>query len=239
MMISTPKVYGFTFSRYQILLTVLFLAVNFTYFTMAPRILLIFGFPQPGGILIFPFTFLLADVITERYTYDYAKFLIWCVIITLGFFTLSTWLTLQVPAAFDPGYSPIFSNYPKLYLAITIATFFSFWINNTIVAKLKLRWHGRLFFLRAIFASSIGHAVFSVIWVFMYHAGNVNTFFLWKMVLCMYIWKICFELVGTPFANILSGYIKKKEQIDFYDKNTNYNPFSIMGFSRKVPNKLP
>ena len=47
------KLTDFKFSKAQILLTTLFLATNFTYFTMAPRILHIFHLYEPGGILIF------------------------------------------------------------------------------------------------------------------------------------------------------------------------------------------
>lgn len=219
------KTYSFKFSPYQILLTTLFLATNFTYFTMAPRILLIFGFPQPGGILVFPFTFLLSDVITENYTYKYARFLIWCVIITLGFFTLGTWVSMYVPAKLDYGYAAVFDHYPRLYFSIAIATFAAFFVNNMIVSKLKIRWEGKLFWWRAILATAVGHAIFSIVWVLMYHVGEVDVHYLWKMILCMYVWKISFEIAGTPFANALSKYIKKREGFDVYDKDTNYNPF--------------
>lgn len=224
-MSTVKRIYNFEFSPYLILLTSVFLATNFTYFTMAPRILLFFGLPQPGGILVFPFTFLMSDIITENYGYKYARFLIWCVILTLGFFTLSTWVSMMVPAKLDYGYAAIFDHYPRLYFAIALATFVSFFVNNTIVSKLKTRWDGRLFWWRAILATAVGHATFSIIWVLVYHVGEVETDYLWKMILCMYIWKMSFETVGTPFANLLSKYLKRKEGFDAYDKNTNYNPF--------------
>lgn len=221
------KTDSFTFSKYQILLTTAFLATNFTYFTMAPRILTIFGFPQPGGILIFPFTFLLSDVITEVYTYKYAKFLIWCVIATLGFFTLGTWVSMFIPASLDYGYKSIFMHYPRLYFAISIATFFSFFINNTIISKLKVRWDGKVFWWRAILATAVGHAFFSIIWVLIYHAGEVNIRYLFTMIGCMYLWKMSFEIAGTPLAWALESWLKKKEGFDAYDLNTNYNPFLL------------
>ena len=64
----------FRFSKAQILLTTLFIATNFTYFTMAPRILHIFHLYEPGGILIFPFTFLLSDVIIKLHIFALAQF---------------------------------------------------------------------------------------------------------------------------------------------------------------------
>lgn len=219
------KTDGFVFSQYQILLTTLFLATNFTYFTMAPRILLFFDYPQPGGILIFPFTFLLSDIITENYTYRYARFLIWCVILALGFFTLGTWVSMFVPAKLDYGYAAVFSHYPRLYFAIAIATFFAFFVNNTIISKLKIKFDGKSFWWRSIIATSVGHAIFSTIWVLLYHTGEVDIKYLWKMIFCMYLWKMSFEIAGTPLANMLSNYIKRKEGFDPYDRDTSYNPF--------------
>lgn len=226
-MSAIQKIYGYQFSTYQVLLTALFLATNFTYFTMAPRILLIFGFPQPGGILVFPFTFLLSDVITEVYTYKYARLLVWCVILILGFFTLGTWISMLIPAKLDYGYTTVFNHYPRLYFAISIATFFSFYVNNSIISKLKIKWAGKYFWWRAILATAVGHAIFSLIWVMFYHYGEVDIQYLFKMLICMYLWKMSFEIIGTPFANLISEYLKKKEGFDAYDKDTNYNPFFI------------
>ena len=221
------KIHGFKFSKYQILLTAAFLATNFTYFTMAPRILTIFGYPQPGGILIFPFTFLLSDVITEVYTYHYSRLLIWSVILMLGLFTLGTWISMLVPASLDYGYEAVFSHYPRLYLSISLATFFSFYINNSIISKLKTKWDGRVFWWRAILATAVGHAFFSLIWVLAYHTGEVNISYLFKMIGCMYLWKMSFEIAGTPLAWGLETWLKKKEGFDAYDTSTSYNPFLL------------
>lgn len=218
---------SYPFSRPMIFLTALFLATHFTYFTMAPRILHIFNLFEPGGILVFPFTFLFSDIITEVYTYRYSRFLIWCVIGMLGFFTLSSWVSMQVPAVLDYGYENVFKHYPRLYLGISIGTFFSFFINNAILAKLKLKWEGRLFWIRSLLATSAGHAAFSVIWVFIYHWGEVASKDLFILVSCMYLWKMTFELVATPLAWYISGKLKVVEGIDPYDSKTNFNPFRL------------
>lgn len=221
------KIEYVNYSKYQIFITSIFLAINFTYFTMAPRILNIFGFPQPGGILVFPFTFMLSDVITEVYTYNYSKFLIWCVIAMLGLFTLGTWVSMQMPTILDYGYNAIFSHYPRLYLAISIATLFSFTVNNAIVSKLKTRWDGQVFWLRSICATGVGHIIFSIVWVVVYHFGEVELSYLLKMICCMYIWKMIFEILATPLASFLSWFLKEREGIDAYDIKTNYNPFIL------------
>jgi len=221
------KTVTFQFSKAQILLTALFLATNFTYFTMAPRVLHIFNLYEPGGILIFPFTFLLSDILTEVYSYKYTRFLIWCVIFTLGIFTAFSWLSMQIPTAVvDYHYENIFKNYPRLYFGVTVATFLSFFINNYIIAKLKIAWEGKRFWLRSILSTSIGHAVFSATWVIIFNYHEMASMTLLKLIVDMYIWKMFFEIFSTPIAAFLSACLKRKEG-DIYDTNTNFNPFTL------------
>ncbi len=221
------KCVDFKFSKAQILLTTLFMATNFTYFTMAPRILHIFHLYEPGGILIFPFTFLLSDVITEVYSYKYSRFLVWCVILTLGIFTFFARISMMIPTVVvNYGYNHIFNNYPKLYLGIAIATFFSFFTNNYIISKLKIKMEGKRFWLRSICSTSIGHAVFSTTWVLIFHWHEIASIVLLKLILSMYLWKMSFEIIATPVATWISSWLKQKEG-DIYDTNTNYNPFSL------------
>lgn len=216
------------FSKPKVLITALFLVTNFTYFTMAPRILDIFNLYEPGGILIFPFTFLLSDILTEVYTYKYSKFLIWCVILTLGIFTFFSWVSMLLPSAVvSYGYKGVFLNYPKLYAGVAIATFISFFINNTILAKLKIKMHGKRFWLRSLISTSVGHATFSATWVLIFHWGEIASGTLMKLIFCMYLWKMSFEIIATPLAASISKYLKRKEGMDPYDYDTNFNPFKI------------
>jgi hypothetical protein len=70
---------------------------------------------------------------------------------------------MQVPAKLDYGYAAIFNHYPRLYFSIAVATFTAFFVNNTVVSKLKIKWDGKLFWWRSIIAAAIGHIIFSVI----------------------------------------------------------------------------
>ena|SRR5215208_4119959 len=134
---------------------------------------------------------------------------------------------MHIPAVLDYGYNAVLSHYPRLYLSIGIATLFSFAINNSIISKLKTRWDGHAFWLRSILATGVGHIIFSVVWVITYHYGEVSLSYLFKMICCMYIWKMVFEILATPAAAFISSYLKEKEGFDAYDTTTNYNPFIL------------
>lgn len=217
----------FAFSKAQVLLTALFITANLTYFTMAPRVMVFAGLYEPGGILIFPFTFLLSDIITEVYSYRYSRFLIWCVILCLGIFSLFAAVSMAIPSAYlnDP-YPMIFMHYPLLFCGVAVATLVGFFLNNYIIAKLKIRMHGRRFWLRSLLSTSIGHAAFSATWVLIFHSGQLGSLVLLKLIGCMYAWKMSFELLATPLASFISQFLKRVEG-EIYDTNTNFSPFSI------------
>lgn len=224
----TEKINAYPFSKARILLTTAFLATNITYFTMAPRVLHIFSLIEPGGILIFPFTFFFSDILTEVYGYKYSRFLIWCVLFLLGFFTLATWVSMYIPTTLvHYGYKQVFLNYPRLFVGVSIATFVSFFLNNSILAKLKIRMQGKKFWIRSILSTSVGHASFSAIWVLIFHWYDIDSLYLVKLILCMYLWKMTFEIIATPLAVLTSSWLKRKEGIDVYDYNTNFNPFIL------------
>lgn len=214
------------FSKMQILLTALYILLNITYFVLAPRIIILFGLAEPGGILIFPFTFLLADIITEVYGYAYARFLLWLTILSLGLFSLGVWLSLNFPTAYlNYGNLSIFSAYPRLFVGIALSTIAGVFINNYILAKLKILLSGRYYWWRSFLATAIGHAVFSIIWVLIFHTNKINDHAMRYLLLSMYIWKISCEIIATPICCIIASWLKNHENIDIYDNTTNFNPF--------------
>ena len=217
--------------KYYSMFALFFLAANMTYFSMSPRIISIFSMIQPGGIIVFPLTFFISDIITEVYGYRLARQLIWITVICLGLFTLLTSLSMLVPsAAIDKNgnsFQTVFSNYPKAFLGIAIATLAGFLSNNFILAKLKILAHGKHFWLRSIFSTSIGHAVFSVTWAMIFYSNHLLTADILRISLYIYLWKITAEILLTPFTVLIAAWLKKKEGIDVYDTDTNFSPFSM------------
>ena len=39
--------------------------------------------------------------------------------------------------------------------------------------------------------------------------------------------KVLWEVIATPFTYKVVGWLKRKEQEDFYDRDTNFTPFSL------------
>lgn len=217
--------------KYYPILSMLFLASNFTYFSMSPRVIELFSLLEPGGILIFPFTFFFSDIINEVYGYKQARQLIWISVFCLAFFVLLSHLSMLVPSATidanSNAFKEVFNNYPKAFAGIGSATIISFLTNNYILAKLKILAKGKYYWLRSLISTSIGHIIFSFIWAVIFYFGKMPPAGIIKMTLYIYFWKIIFEILLTPFSAFIASWLKNKEGVDVYDYNTNFTPFSL------------
>jgi len=183
---------------------------------------------EPGGVLIFPLTFFSADLITELYGYRYAKLLVFMTIFFMGLFSLLAYISAMFPSYYPsmsqlPAYMDL---YPMCFLGIALATFWSYYINNMIISKMKIMWSGKLFGLRTIISASIGHLAYSFIAVIVFYAFRMNFVDILYMVLSMYIWKMTVEVIVSPLAQLIANKIKTYDA-DKYDYNVKYNPFSF------------
>ena len=217
--------------KYYSLLALFFLTANITYFSMSPRIINVFNLLEPGGILIFPFTFFFADIITEVYGYKQARQLVWVSVFCLMFFVTVSNICMLIPSApidRDGGaFLTVFRDYPKALLGIGSATIVGFLTNNYILAKLKILAKGKYYWIRSIASTSIGHAIFSFTWAIIFYSGVMSFYPICKIAFNIYGLKILSEILLTPFSAIIAAWIKSKEGIDVYDRNTNFTFFSL------------
>ena len=45
--------------------------------------------------------------------------------------------------------------------------------------------------------------------------------------IALWVGKVVYEIIATPLTYAVVNYLKKKEEIDIYDYETNFTPFSI------------
>lgn len=217
--------------KYYSILALFFLTANITYFSMSPRIITFANLIEPGGILIFPFTFFFSDIITEVYGYKQARQLIWISVICLTFFVIATNICLHIPSAAiehdGDAFHTVFRKYPQAYLATGMATILSFLSNNYILAKLKIIAKGKYYWLRSICSTSVGHAIFSLTWAAIFYHAVMTNMEIFKIAFNIYGLKILSEILLTPFSAITAAWVKMNEGIDVYDHHTKFTFFSL------------
>lgn len=196
-----------------------------------PRLINLGGLTTDAGTLIFPITFLLSDLITEVYGFKYARRAIWCGFLFNILFILYGQLIIHLPSPAYPTHNDLFDSLLALNTRIVIASLISYIIaeplNALIMAKLKIKMYGRHLGVRfvssTVIASGLDSLVFSVIAFY----GMISNQNLALLIASTWFIKVCIEIAGLPLSIRLTNQLKNKEQLDIYDKQTNFNLFSL------------
>ncbi len=125
------------------------------------------------------------------------------------------------------SYDNVFGNMVRFVLAGTVATISSSFINVYAISKWKILMKGKHFWLRSIGASAIGGFVLITAIILFGYLGTLKLKEVMVMFLSIYTLELIYACLLAWPAWILAGFLKIKEQVDVYDLNTNFNPFSM------------
>ncbi|TSD05758.1 MAG: protein of unknown function DUF165 [Parcubacteria group bacterium Greene0714_7] len=215
--------------KYLATLSVFFVSVLLISNIASTKIVDFGWFTFDGGTLLFPLSYIFGDILTEVYGYKKSRSVIW-----LGFFSaLMMSLVLIIvgilPAAADWGnqaaYDAILGLTPRIVMASLIAYFCGEFSNSFILAKMKIATKGRWLWTRTIGSTVVGEFIDSTLFILIAFAGVLPASLLITLIVSNYIFKTGVEIVLTPITYKVIGFLKKKESEDYYDHNTNFNPF--------------
>jgi uncharacterized integral membrane protein (TIGR00697 family) len=187
-------------------------------------------FTFDGGTLLFPLSYIFGDIMTEVYGYRKARRVIW-----LGFFSALMMSIVfivvgKLPPAADWGnqaaYDAILGLTPRIVLASLFAYACGSFSNSLILAKMKIWTKGKHLWMRTIGSTVVGELVDSTLFILIAFLGILPPSLLITLILSNYIFKTLVEVVLTPVTYKVVGFLKKNEQEDYYDTNTNFNPFT-------------
>ena len=197
----------------------------------------VFGVPMAfdGGTLLFPLSYIFGDILTEVYGYKRSRRVIWtgffCLALSAGVFALirllpgeSTWQGY----AGDAAYAAILGGMSSG--GIVFGSLAGFWsgefTNSFTLAKMKVWTNGRHLWARTIGSTLVGELVDSAVFVVVASLFGVFPWSLFlTLVLTNYLFKCAVEAAMTPVTYALVNRLKKSEGEDFYDRETNFNPF--------------
>jgi uncharacterized integral membrane protein (TIGR00697 family) len=188
-------------------------------------------FTFDGGTLLFPLSYIFGDVLTEVYGYQRSRRVIW-----VGFASavvMSTVFALvgSLPAA--PGwdhqqaYDAILGATPRIVCASLIAYLCGEFINSYTLAKMKIMTQGRWLWTRTIGSTLIGEGVDTLLFVTVAFAGSISWSLWTSVVVSNYLFKCGFEIIATPFTYQVVSHLKQAESEDYYDHDTDFNPFML------------
>ena len=221
--ISTPKYLWFFILSYTMVLAF----ANW----FDARLVDIQGIITDAGTLIFPLSFLLADIITEVYGYKNTRTAIWCGFLFNILFVAYGQLVIHLPSPPYPNYNHLFNQILDLNVRIIIASFISYFIseplNSIIVAKLKIKMQGKRMWFRFVLSTIIASGFDSFMFSWIAFWGLIQAKEIWALLLTMWAIKVVIEIIGLPLSTRLARKLKTLEHQDIYDTKTSFTLFSL------------
>ena len=186
-------------------------------------------FILPAAVVLFPLSYIFGDILTEVYGYRWARKVIWLGFFCNLIFVVFAWVGQVLPPAplweGQEAYESILGYTPRLFIASFCGYFAGEFANSFVLAKMKILTRGRWLWSRTIGSSIVGQGLDTLIFVTGAYFGA--PFFVPIMILYHWLAKIGIEVVATPFTYAIVNFLKKKEAIDTYDYETNFNPFLV------------
>ena len=219
------------YSSWFVIIVALFVTCLITANIIAVKLVNLFGSILPAAILIFPLSYIIGDVLTEVYGYGQARRVIW-----LGFFcnfitVLAIWMGQLLPAtSFWDGqeaYQRILGYTPRLLLASFLAYLAGEFVNSFVLAKMKIATRGRWLWMRTIGSTLVGQGLDSLVFITLAFVGTIPVTELFRTILTQWLAKCLYEAAVTPLTYVVVKYLKRKEGLDVYDRDTRFSPFSI------------
>ncbi|HLA95793.1 MAG TPA: queuosine precursor transporter [Pyrinomonadaceae bacterium] len=186
-----------------------------------------------AGVLFFPVSYLFGDILTEVYGYARSRKVIWAGFGALIFASLMSLVVTYLPAAHtmsaeqQAAINLIFGQTPRIVAASLLAFALGEFVNSFVLAKLKLATSGKFLWLRTIGSTVLGEVADSAVFYPVAFFGVWSNEQLISVMIGNYFIKVLWEVFATPFTYVIVGFLKRAEHEDYYDKDTDFNPFSL------------
>ncbi len=184
-----------------------------------------------AGVLFFPISYIIGDVLTEVYGYSRARRVIWTGFAALAFMAFMAWVVVSLPPAEGwPGqqaYEFVFGNSWRIVLASMIAFCVGEFANSYVLARMKMWTGGRMLWARTIGSTVVGQGLDSLIFypLAFYGLAGWPPEQLMQVVLSQWLIKTAWEAALTPATYVIVGALKRREGVDVFDEGTDFNPF--------------
>ncbi|HEX7647870.1 MAG TPA: queuosine precursor transporter [Noviherbaspirillum sp.] len=187
-----------------------------------------------AGVLFFPVSYIFGDILTEVYGYGRDRRVIWAGFGALAFASVMSVVVLSLKPAADPFNTEyqkhlegVFGNTPRIMMASMLAFWSGSFANSYVLAKMKIWTGGKWLWTRTIGSTLVGELVDSSLFYVIAFYGIWPDQQVVSVAIAQYFLKTGWEVVMTPVTYKVVNFLKRKEHEDFYDRNTNFNPFRL------------
>ena len=188
-----------------------------------------------AGTLVFPISYIFGDILTEVYGYQKARRVIWLGFGAVALMGLFVWIAGVLPGeaewqsyAGQGAYDAILGGISGLVVASLAAYWVGSFSNSYVMAKMKIATEGRWLWMRTIGSTLVGQAVdTTMFFVVATVLGVFPASLLFALIATNYILKVGIEAILTPITLVVVNWLKKSENRDVFDRQTDFNPFRL------------
>ena len=187
--------------------------------------------PFGAGVLFFPVSYVIGDILTEVYGYAHARRCIWAGFVALLFMVFMSVVVVALPP--DAGwtgqaaYEAVFGQTPRIVFASVAAFWAGEFVNSYVLARMKIWTQGRMLRTRTIGSTVFGQAVDSALFYPLAFLGAAG----WTpgqvavVAATQWVIKVSWEVLLTPVTYAVVGTLKRREGVEVFDTDTNFSPF--------------
>ncbi|MBY0227026.1 MAG: queuosine precursor transporter [Hyphomicrobium sp.] len=186
-----------------------------------------------AGVLFFPISYIFGDILTEVYGYARARRVIWTGFAALLFAAIMAAVVVALPPAptweNQKVYEIAFGNTWRIAGASMMAYFCGEFVNSFVLAKMKVATAGRYMRTRFVASTVAGEAVDSSLFypLAFWNSGIMPNDLVLTLVISQFVTKTLVEIAFLPLTTRIVTALKKAEQEDHYDRDTDFNPFTL------------
>ena len=191
--------------------------------------------PFGAGVLFFPLSYVIGDVLTEVYGYAHARRCIWTGFVALLFMVFMAMVVVALPP--DAGwtgqaaYEAVFGQTWRIAAASVVAFWAGEFVNSFVLAKMKIWTAGKALWSRTIGSTVFGQAVDSALFYPLAFLGAAG----WTpgqvaaVALTQWVIKVAWEALLTPVTYAVVGFLKRREGVEVFDEGVDFSPFARTG----------
>ena len=235
-----PKIAPRRGYRWFTLVTAIFVTTLVISNIIAVKLVTFAGLVVPAAVILFPIAYIFGHILTEVYGYSNARRVIWtgffcnllaviAIVIAGALPAASFWSAgvFTTPSTAQQAYNAILGFAPRLLAASFIAYLVGEFLNSFVLAKLKVQTHGKYLWVRTIGSTLVGQGADSAIFISVAFLGILPAGGLLISILSQWLFKVVYEVIATPFTYLIVNYLKRSENEDVYDRNTNFSPIPL------------
>ena len=196
----------------------------------ASKLATVGGFTFGAGILFFPLSYVIGDVLTEVYGYANARRCVWTGFVALLFMAFMSYVVVAMPPAEgwngQAAYESVFGSTWRIVAASILAFWAGEFVNSFVLAKMKIWTAGKHLWMRTIGSTVFGQGVDSLIFYPVAFLGIWSTELVIIVMFTNWGLKVLWEALLTPVTYAVVGWFKAREGVDVYDTGTDFSPFA-------------